>query len=315
MTGRDLTDGSGRAVDIHQHLWPAPFVAALRARRSAPLLDGDVLVTREGRFPIDLSAHDPAARVRGLDALGLDLAVLSLQPSLGLDDLPADEREALEAVWVEGIADVVAGSGGRLAAMSPRRVVPGFAGVSVGAAELVADLDAAGTGGSATLAAAEAAGLPVFVHPEAEHTPPAPGRPDWWNWLAGYPVQMQAAYLAWLAGGRARHPRLTVVFALLAGGAPFQHERLAHRGADLRSLLDPDVYFDTASYGRRAIELCIESFGIENLLYGSDVPVIDPAPTLAAVRGFGDAVARFLTVENPARLIRDIPTERRGGPP
>lgn len=313
MTGRDLTDGSGRAVDVHQHLWPAPFLAALRARRTPPLLDGDRLVTREGRFCIDPAAHDPAARIRGLDALGLDLAVLSLQPSLGLDDLPAEEREALESAWIDGMAEVVAGSGGRLAALAPGRVLDGFLGMSVGAGELVADLDRAADGGSPVLAAADAAGAVLFVHPEAEHAPPAPGRPDWWNWLAGYPGQMQAAYLAWLAGGRDRHPRLTVVFALLAGGAPFQHERLAHRGADLRSLLDPEVYFDTASYGRRAIELCIESFGIENLLYGSDVPVIDPAPTLAAVRGFGDAVTRFLTVENPARLIRDHPAERQGG--
>ena len=114
---------------------------------------------------------------------------------------------------------------------------------------------------------------------------------------------MQAAYLAWVSGGRQRRPNLRIVFALLAGGAPFQHERLAHRGVDLRSLLDPDVYFDTASYGRRSIELCIEAFGVECLLYGSDQPVIDPGPTLTAVRGFGDAVARFLTEQNPARLL------------
>jgi 6-methylsalicylate decarboxylase len=313
MTPPDSGDGgTGRAVDIHQHLWPASFVAALRRRRAAPFLDGDLLVTREGRFATDLAGHDPAARIRGLDALGLDLAVLSLQPSLGLDDLPDEERDALETAWIEGAAEVVAGSGGRLAALAPGRVVDGFVGVSVGAGELVADLDAAGSGGSRALAEADAAGALVFVHPEAGHQPPADGRPDWWNWMIDYPGQMQAAYLAWLAGGRARRPQLRVVFALLAGGAPFQHERLAHRGADLRSLLDPDVYFETASYGRRAIELCIETFGVENLLYGSDVPVIDPGPTLAAVQGFGDAVTRFLTVENPARLIAGTAPE--GGP-
>lgn len=313
MTGRDLVAGTGRSVDIHQHLLPEPFLAALRARRTPPFLDGDRLVTREGRFTFDLAGQDPVARVRGLDALGIDLAVLSLQPSLGLDELAVQERDALERAWVEGIADVVAGSGGRLAALAPGRVLPGFVGVSVGASELLADLDGGVEGaGSAALAAADAVGALVFVHPEAERAPAAPGRPDWWNWLVGYPGQMQAAYLAWLAGGRARRPHVRIVFALLAGGAPFQHERLAHRGADLRSLLDPDVYFDTASYGRRAIELCIESFGIENLLYGSDVPVIDPAPTLAAVRGFGEAVARFLTVENPARLVDHAD---RGGHP
>jgi 6-methylsalicylate decarboxylase len=290
-------------VDIHQHLWPAPFVAALSRRRAAPWLDGDWLVTREGRFRVDPADRDPARRIAGLDAAGLDLAVLSLQPSLGLEQLPAEQREGLEQAWIDGIREVVDGSGGRLAALAPGRVLAGFLGTSTGAAAVLADLaDLAGRSNS-VLAEVDAVGGVLFVHPEAEPAPPAVGRPDWWNWLVGYPGQMQAAYLAWVSGGRQRRPNLRIVFALLAGGAPFQHERLAHRGVDLRSLLDPDVYFDTASYGRRSIELCIEAFGVECLLYGSDQPVIDPGPTLTAVRGFGDAVARFLTEQNPARLL------------
>ena len=37
--------------DLHQHLWPASFVEALRARTDAPCFVGDELVTVEGRFP------------------------------------------------------------------------------------------------------------------------------------------------------------------------------------------------------------------------------------------------------------------------
>jgi hypothetical protein len=114
---------------------------------------------------------------------------------------------------------------------------------------------------------------------------------------------MQAAYLAWLAGGRERWPTLRVVFAILAGGAPFQLERLAQRGMDVRSALDPGVYFDTATYGRRAIELCVETFGVGQLAYGSDTPVVDSRFTLQAVRGFGDAVAQMVQVETPRALL------------
>ena len=53
-----------------------------------------------------------------------------------------------------------------------------------------------------------------------------------------------------------------------------------------------------------AIELCLSTFGVGNLVYGSDVPVIDSVFTLDAVRGFGDAVADALCRENPARLLR-----------
>jgi predicted TIM-barrel fold metal-dependent hydrolase len=63
------------------------------------------------------------------------------------------------------------------------------------------------------------------------------------------------------------------------------------------------VFLDVASYGRRAIELCLTTFGIRQLLYGSDLPVVDPLPTLHAVRGFGDAVADAICGENPTLLF------------
>ena len=83
---------------------------------------------------------------------------------------------------------------------------------------------------------------------------------------------MQRAYFAWLARAQERWSDVTVVFAILAGGAPMQLERLASRGVDVRSTLHRNVFFDTASYGRRALELCIETFGVEQLVFGSDAP-------------------------------------------
>ena len=79
--------------DVHQHLWPEAFVAALRERRTPPLLDGDELETREGRFAIDLAEHGLEARLRALDRDGIDVAVLSLQPSLALEELAGRRTE------------------------------------------------------------------------------------------------------------------------------------------------------------------------------------------------------------------------------
>jgi hypothetical protein len=284
--------------DLHQHLWPEPFLAALRARRAPPRLSGTTLTTLEGRFAIEPAAHEPEERLRLLDRDGIDVAVLTLQPTLGLERLPETEREELEDAWVEGISDVVAASGGRLLAFSPGRVREGFVGVSIGASALAG-------GGSAerALDAAAAAGLPAFVHPDAV-TPPPAGKPAWWEWTTGYPARMQAAYLSWLTEGRRRRPTLRVLFAMLAGGGPFQLERLALEGVDVRSTLDPNTFLDVSTYGRRAIELCIETFGVGQLAYGSDVPVVDARPTLRAVRGFGDAVMHILQTDTPARLLQ-----------
>ena len=119
----------------------------------------------------------------------------------------------------------------------------------------------------------------------------------------GYPAQMSAAYLAWLATGRARWPKLRILFAMLGGGGPFQLERLARRGVDVRSALDPNTFFEVSTHGRRAIELCVETFGVGQLAYGSDTPVVDSRPTLDAVRGFGDAVTHVLQSDTPSRLL------------
>jgi predicted TIM-barrel fold metal-dependent hydrolase len=283
--------------DVHQHLWPAPFVDALRARSAAPCLDGDALVTREGRFPVDLARHDPEERLRILDRDGIDVAVLSLQPSLGLDDLAESERMELEEIWAESARGLVASSGGRFVAFSPSRVRPGFVGISVGSTELT-DVEEE----APTLDAAAKAGTLVFVHPEAGRAPPR-GRPSWWEWVTGYPARTQEAYLAWLAFGRQRWPSLQVLFAMLGGGGPFQLERLARQGVDVRSTLDPNTFFEVSSHGRRAIELCLETYGVGQVAYGSDLPVVDPRPTLDAVRSFGDAVRHVLQSDTPSRLL------------
>ncbi len=285
-------------VDVHQHLWPEAFLAELRARKEPPFLDGRELTTREGRFPVELASHDPETRLRLLDRDGIHVAVLSLQASLGLEELPESERAALEDAWAEGALEVVEAGGGRFAALSPSRLRDGFVGVSVGPSALL-DLDRH----LVVLDETAERGSFVFVHPDAGHPVPA-DRPDWWEWVVGYPARMQAAYLAWIGAGRKHLPTLRVLFAMLAGGAPFQLERLARRGVDVRSAVDQNTYFEVSTHGRRAIELCIETFGVTQLAYGSDMPVVDSRPTLAAVRGFGDAVLQVLQIETPAALLR-----------
>ena len=285
------------AFDVHQHLWPEPLLAALSRRRTPPRLHGDVLeLGCQGSFEVDLAAHDLQARLRDLDRDEIDVAIVSLPPTLEIELLAADEAEPLLDAYHDGILDVARQSEGRIRAFAAGRALDGFAGVTVAAGTL-ADLD----GLSPLLTELTRRRGVLFVHPGPSVSPH--GAPDWWGPVVGYTAQMQAAYAAWLSGGVQRWPELSVVFAILAGGGPIQLERLRSRGVDPGLTLRPNLYFETASYGPHAIELCLETFGVGQLLYGSDAPVIESQPTLQAVRGFGRAVADALCCGNPALLF------------
>jgi 6-methylsalicylate decarboxylase len=283
-------------VDVHQHLWPEGFIDALVRRTSPPLLRGSLLEVGEGTFELDLGAHELDRRLAALDRCELDVAVVSLQPTLGLDPLAPAERDELVGIWEAGIRELAAASNGRIIPLAAGAETKGFAGASI-AAPLLGDLGAA----SPFLDSLERSDAFLFVHPGPVR--PSADAPEWWGGIVDYTAQMLAAYYAWLARGRSQWPDLRVVFALLAGGAPFQLERLAQRGVDVRSTLDENAFFDVATYGRRAIELCIETFGVHQLLYGSDTPVVDPDQTLQAVRGFGDSVQQIVISDNATRLL------------
>jgi 6-methylsalicylate decarboxylase len=283
-------------VDVHQHFWPPALVEALSRRRRPPSLRGSTLEL-EGQQPasVDLGAHDVDMRLALLDRFEIDVAVISLQPTLGIGDLPADERDELVAMYEEGMLELAA-STARLVPLSAARRREGFPGACVGAHELL-DLDRA----SSVLDDLDRHGAFLFVHPGPARS--AAGEPPWWSEVVDYTAQMQAAYVRWLSEGAERWPGLRVVFAILAGGGPIQLERLLSRGVSGRDLLHANLFFETSSYGRRALDLCLTTFGVGNLLFGSDTPVIDPAPTLDAIRGFGDAVADALCEQNPSRLL------------
>ena len=66
---------------------------------------------------------------------------------------------------------------------------------------------------------------------------------------------------------------------MLAGGAPLLSERLVARGGPPIELRDPLTFYETSSFGRGAIEAMVERVGADQLVYGSDRPVVEPAQT------------------------------------
>jgi predicted TIM-barrel fold metal-dependent hydrolase len=279
------------SFDVHQHLWPEELVAALANRREIPRLRGSVLELDEGRFEVDLDVHRLDRRLEELDRDGIDVAIVSFPPTMAWESA----RE-LAVAYHEGIERLVAESRGRLRAFACGECRVGYAGACISGRRLIAGVD----GLASELVDA---GQALFVHPGPPEPAPADA-PPWWTAVVDYTAQMQAAFAWWIAQEQAAASGVPVVFAILGGGAPFQLERLRGRGGpDATNLLDSNVFLDTASYGHRALELCVSMFGVRPLLYGSDVPVVDSRPTLQALTGFGDAVKDVVMTENPTALF------------
>jgi len=255
-------------VDVHQHFWPEPVIAALSRRKEPPRLHGTRLDLFEGSFESDLSVHDVDRRLELLDRHEIDHAVVSFPPTMGFEEAP----ELAEA-YDESILEVTTASGGRLRPFACGAEREGFVGTCVSAERVAREADAV-------------TGSLLFVHP-GYAPPPPPGMPPWWNAVVHYTAVMEAAYAAWIASARSD---VSAIFAIMAGGAPFQLERFHSRGdtADV----PPNVYFDTASYGRRVVDLTIEGCGADRIVFGSDAPVMDPAATIGALGDrFDDAAA------------------------
>ncbi|MCC6832545.1 MAG: amidohydrolase family protein [Thermoleophilia bacterium] len=292
------------AVDVHQHLWPEPFVAALARRTHRPRLrrrGGEWVLQAHGEpdWTLDLRDQDPDARARRARDEGFDRVLIAPSLPIGAESLPPDEAEALLEAYHDGVAALPGpfGAWASAALVRPeptllaRRLASGFAGLCVPAGALA---DARGLERLAPLLqVAERAGAPLFVHPgPAPWQPPAPapaGLPAWWPALTAYVAQMQAAWFLWAARGRPLHPRLRVCFALLAGLAPLHAERLAARGGAAGH--DPRTFLEVSSYGPDAVRAVAAAVGPGALVHGSDLPMA-AQPRLDGTGIAGDRLRR-----------------------
>jgi 6-methylsalicylate decarboxylase len=301
-------------VDVHQHLLGAPLIEELARRRRPPKLvraPGDGWTLRLAGEPdsaLPAAAVDAHARRADLERDGIDRALVALSGALGIEALPAEESAPLLDAHQRGVEALPArfGAWGAVQLEQPdpaeldRLLVRGVAGLSLPATALAtpAALERVGP----LLALLERRDAPLFVHPG----PAAAQRalPSWWPALTDYVAQSHAAWLTFLHAGRRAHPRLRVLFAMLAGGAPLQLERLAARGGPAAAVRDPLIFYDTSSYGPRAIGAMMAVVGAEQLVHGSDRPVVEPH-----VPPGDTALGHALLRVNPDRLLR---REREG---
>lgn len=279
-------------IDVHQHLWSQPLLDSLRARDELPFVrdeHGLVVLYLPGERPyvIDASAETAAARESLLDDDGADSALLCISSPLGIEALPREQALAMIGAFLDGADEL----GPRFGAWGPVALDGaggedvedlldrGCCGVSLPAGAL-ADLSCVERL-HGVLSRLEELEAPLFVHPGPGRSPrgascPSLRDPLWWPALTSYVAQMQQAWMALAVAGRARHPQLRVVFAMLAGLAPLQAERLRARGWPRPPLEDELLFYETSSYGPTAAAVLGALVGDGQLLYGSDRPVAEP---------------------------------------
>jgi 6-methylsalicylate decarboxylase len=278
-------------IDAHQHVWTEPLVATLSRRSSRPRIrrrSGGWRLEVVGEAPSLLRAapDDVEARAALVREDGVARALVALSTALRAEELPADEAAELIAAYDEGVATLppAFGAWGAIPLRDPDPATvdglarAGRAGLCVPAGALATPAGFERLG--PVLERLEQLDLPLFVHPVAAGA--EPDVPAWWPALTGYVASLHAAWHAWIAVGRAQHPRLRVLFAALAGLAPLHAERLAARGGPAAAARDPLTFYDTSSYGPDALAAMRAAVGSHALVHGSDRPYAEPPPSTEA---------------------------------
>ena len=314
--------------DVHNHAVPREAVELLRSGDGYPIdVEGDFMEADRVRAELTPVFLDPAAKLRQLERVGLEAAVVSVSPALFAYEADEDRGVYLCGAVNRGLADFCRYEPTRLRWLAHVPLQAPDA-----AAELLAEAAAAGAVGAqigtsvagtplsdARLdpfwAAAEEHDMALMLHPAYNH--PHPG-------LEGYHLQNAignqlettiAAERLIVTGVLDRHPRLRLLLVHAGGYIPWQAGRLRH-AATVRAELadsppDPYAYFgrivvDTITHDSASLRFLVERVGAENVAMGTDLPfdMATPEPVAALEEAVEAETAQRTMEETPRRVFR-----------
>ena len=290
-------------VDVHNHYAPPEILAGARAGDGIDGLriergpDGNEwVIHRQGfRWPLHPTFHDLAARLRAMDELGIDVAVLSVAPPLFLYWLD-DAAAAAECARLtnDALAAFAAASGGRIAPVATlpmqdpdaatgelRRAVTelGMKGAQIGPRVEQIGLDDPRV--RPVLATAAELGVPLILHPY--HVGKRAGMEDYYlSNLVGNPLESTLGAARLILGGVLDElPGLRPVLLHGGGYLPYQIGRLDH-GHRVRPearccRAEPSSYlrrfwYDTLTHAGQPLRFLVELVGADRVVYGTDFP-------------------------------------------
>ena len=288
-----------RRIDVHNHFYPAEFVAEIARHSTAARISvgpaGETRIEYAGDYSVIVDAHqDPALRMADMDRAGIDLQILSLTvPGVHFED--PDRGIELARVTNDAFGRIVGDHPGRLGAFATLPTQDPVA----AARELERAVSQLGLAGAMIFSnlggkplddtsfwpiyeAAEALRAPLIVHPIG---PPSLANMEDMRLVAllGFPFDMTlaAARLA-LSGTLDRFPSLILILSQLGGAIPMLAERVERGYAIYPELTGKlqrspteyfrSMYYDTVPYGAVGIPATYQLVGPERILVGSDYP-------------------------------------------
>ena len=327
-------------IDVHAH---AMFPAVEKLTAGRPERAGEVgfRVRTMGQASVDYNRDvmipdcfprltQTALRLRDMDAMGVDVQVVSPSPNQYHYWAPADLAEELVRIQNEALAELCAEAPDRLIALGAvalqhpalaveqlRHAVStlGFRGVEI--SSIIDGAELSDRRFDPFWAKAEELGALIFIHPMGCSLDERLA-PFYLSNHVGQPVEHAVALSHLIFGGVLdRHPGLKIVAAHGGGYLPAHLGRADHAWAqrsDARTCQHkPSSYlsrlhFDSLVFDPRDVALLIERVGIANVVIGTDYPFdmghYDIHGLVAALPGLSEADRAALLGGNLQRLMK-----------
>ena len=306
-----------RVIAVEEHMATEAF---LHVAHGLDIVPGDetevgLMRTVESSPGLRTRLVDLDARLREMDALGQDMAVLSLNPP-GVQPYPAADAVPLAREFNDALAAITRRHPGRfggLATVTPQDPVAAAAEIerAMGPLGLNGIMINSHTGGryldepefEPLLASAEANRAPIYLHPRMPSMLAA--YRDYGMSAAVWGYQAEAGLHAMrliLSGTLDRHPELTLVLGHLGEGIPYWLRRIDNRHAFAARTVGaatsmPRLSLTPSEYFRRnfvittsgiddpdVLELALRAVGADKIMFAIDFPYEDPAAAVAFLR-------------------------------
>jgi aminocarboxymuconate-semialdehyde decarboxylase len=329
-------------VDVHNHFVPPELAADTRRGEGIDGLrierrgDEEWVIHRQGfHWPLHRVFYDLEARLRAMDEMEIDLAVMSIAPTLfmyWLEDTGAAADFCRRAN--DALASFARDSGGRIEAVATlpmrdtdaavrelRRAVTelGLRGAEIGPRVEDAPLDDQDV--RPVLRAAAELGVPLILHPY--HVGKRPGLESYYlSNLVGNPLESTVGAAHLIFGG-VLDELTDLRLVLMHGGGylPYQIGRLDHghrvRAESRGCRHAPSAYltrfwYDTITHAPGPLEFLVGQVGADRVVYGTDFPFdMGGGPVKEQLAGADlDAAARAKIAGTNAAGLFGLRTER-----
>lgn len=325
------------AIDVHTHIVPEHFPAYGGSKPDIPwpsmapahACHRHVMISGKVYRTVNDGAWSVPRRIEGMNSMRVGRQALSPMPELLSYWLPAADARVLIRYLNEQIAAMVSAAPERFTGLGAIplqdmdmalreleyvKTTLGFAGVEI--ATHVNGVSIGDARFEPFFAAAEKLGASIFVHalrPIGQERMVGPLSEQ----AMAFPLDIGLAVANIITGGiAARHPNLRIAFSHGGGAAAMMLPRIAHAWRMMPKAREampesPELYakkffYDCVVFDPRLVRLLIESYGVSQLMVGSDYPFVmgeaDPIGMLERA-GLDAAQLTALHSENAKRFL------------